>query len=335
MGKEAKLNPLYIFQDGFLRRKDNTLVLEGEEKKKYIPVENLLEIKVFGEMDINKRALEFLSTHQIPVHFFNRYGHFIGSFVPIQHNTNGSTILKQAEFYSDSQKRLGIARKFVSGAMENMGAVCSYYSRRGKTLGITAAEVKVAKHQVEKSNTISELMAMEGQFREKYYAQFDRILENEDFQMEKRTRQPPQNHLNTLISFGNSVLYSTVLTEILKTPLDPRIGFLHSTNFRRHSLNLDIAEIFKPIIVDRSIFQVVNRKQIGPEHFRGVENGIYLNQEGKKEFLKAMEDHLRMTIHHERLKRKVSFKSLIRHEGYKLIKHMIENREYDPYKLGA
>ncbi len=70
--------------------------------------------------------------------------------------------------------------------------------------------------------------------------------------------------MNTLISFGNSLMYSTVLTYIYQTPLDPRIGYLHSTNFRRFSLNLDISEIFKPIIVDRSILNLVNKKN----HFR-------------------------------------------------------------------
>lgn len=89
-------------------------------------------------------------------------------------------------------------------------------------------------------------MAVEGNAREIYYSAFDIIVDNEDFAFAKRTRRPPQNRLNALISFGNSLLYVTVLGEIYRTHLDPRIGFLHATNFRRFSLNLDVAEIFKP-----------------------------------------------------------------------------------------
>ena len=105
-------------------------------------------------------------------------------------------------------------------------------------------------------------MGIEGNIRDMYYKAFDSIINNKDFVFQERTRRPPKNHLNAMISFGNSLLYVLVLSEIYKTHLDPRIGFLHTTNFRRFTLNLDVAEIFKPIIVDRVIFTLISKKII-------------------------------------------------------------------------
>lgn len=119
-------------------------------------------------------------------------------------------------------------------------------------------------------------MGLEGNMRNLDHQALDAIVDNPLFTFEKRTRRPPRNHMNTLISFGNSILYTTILSEIYKTHLDPRIGFLHATNFRRFTLNLDIAEIFKPIIVDRTIFTLIGRNQLTEADFESEMGGILL-----------------------------------------------------------
>lgn len=327
------MNPIYLFKSGTLGRENNTLSLRNESETKYIPIETVSEIKIFGEVDLNKRILEFVSQHRVPLHFFNHYNHYIGTFYPYEFLSNGSTVLHQALFYQDQEKRLGIARRFVTGSMGNMRSLLQYYARKGKIKKEALEPMRELKETAISTKSINELMAMEGNYREWYYSFFDQIADNELFKFQKRTRQPPQNHMNTLISFGNSLLYSTVLTEIYKTALDPRIGFLHSTNFRKFSLNLDISEIFKPSIVDRTIFNLVNRNQLGEKHFKGVEGGIHLNEEGRKTFITEYENHLSQTLKHEQLKRKVSYRTLIRHEAYKLIKHLIADKEYTPFQM--
>lgn len=106
---------------------------------------------------------------------------------------------------------------------------------------------------------IEQLIAFEGQIKQTYFKAFSTIIDNPEFQFESRTRRPPKDYINTLISFSNSVLYTQVLSEIYQTHLDPRIGYLHTTNFRRFTLNLDMAEIFKLVIGDRTIFSVLNK----------------------------------------------------------------------------
>jgi CRISPR-associated protein Cas1 len=129
-------------------------------------------------------------------------------------------------------------------------------------------------------------------------------------------------------------MYTIALSEIYKTHLDPRIGFLHATNFRRFSLNLDIAEIFKPIIVDRLIFKLVNKNIIKSQHFEKRLNGIVLNEKGRELFIREMDERLKTTVKHKSLGRNVSYRTLIQLELYKIEKHLMSEGEYEPYVSG-
>jgi len=323
---------LYITSSGTLQRKANTLCLETEEGKKYFPIEQVRELHFFGEVTLNKRLLEFLSQQEILGHFYNRYGYYVGSFYPREHYNSGYLILKQVEHYLDEAKRWTLARAFVEGALGNLQKVLRYYARRGKALESVEETVRGHRERVGEAGGIEALMQVEGKAREAYYQAFDRILENPEFAFESRTRRPPRNRLNALISFGNSLLYTAVLSEIYKTHLDPRIGYLHTTNFRRFTLNLDVAEVFKPILVDRTIFALVQRRQVQPKHFEAALGGIVLNEEGRRRFLQVWEEHLQSTFQHRRLKRKVSYRHLLRLELYKLEKHLIGEKSYAPFQ---
>jgi len=323
------MESVYIFSSGHLKRKGNTLVFETEEGKKHLPVENVSEIRIFGEVSLNKRLLEFLTQKGIMVHFFNHFGFYIGSYYPRESNQSGMVTLQQANHYLDKEKRLELARRIVEGALYNI--MSTLKSQRSRDLEKIIENIAILKDKSQEARTISELMAYEGNAREIYYNAFNIILKNEKFRFTKREKRPPTNYINTLISFGNSLLYTTTLSEIFRTHLDPRIGYLHETNQRRFSLNLDIAEIFKPIIVDRVIFRLVNRSQIKEEHFSKIVGGLKLNDRGKRIFAKEYEARLKETISHSRLKRKVSFRTLIRLEAYKLEKHVLSVASYQPY----
>lgn len=324
--------PFYIFSDGKLERRQNTLAfVDAEGKRKYVPVENTSEIHIFGELDINKRLMEFLTQSEILLHFFNHHGYYIGSYYPREHYNSGCLILNQAEHYNDPAKRLDLACRFVSGAAENMKRVLAYYVRRGAEVQGSLEAIETAAGLIDQQDSNDALMAVEGNLREMYYGAFDTILKQEGFSFEKRSRRPPENRLNALISFGNSLMYVAALSEIYRTHLDPRIGFLHATNFRRFSLNLDVAEIFKPVFVDRLIFSLVNKGQIQPKHFSEATGGTMLTEAGRKIFVEEWERRLRGTIDHPKLKRKVSYRRLIRLELYKLEKHLLGDELYQPY----
>ncbi|RKY63323.1 MAG: subtype I-B CRISPR-associated endonuclease Cas1 [Candidatus Latescibacterota bacterium] len=323
---------IFVFSNGVLKRKQNTIYFEGEKGiKKFVPVENTNEIHILGEVTINKEILEFLSKNEIILHFYNYYGYYVGSYYPREHYNSGFMILKQAEFYLDREKRLNLAKKFVKGAVKNILKVLNYYNSRGINLKDVINKIESLKDFVEIQKNVDALMAIEGNIRDIYYSGFDLIVEDENFSMEERTRRPPKNRMNALISFGNSLLYTTVLSEIYKTHLDPRIGYLHTTNFRRFTLNLDVAEIFKPIIVDRIIFYLLNKGIIKPKDFDRRLGGLYLKETGRKSFIEKFEERLSTTIKHRKIGKKVSYRRLIRLELYKLEKHLLGEEVYEPF----
>jgi CRISPR-associated protein Cas1 len=321
----------YIFKSGRIRRQDNTIYLETEEEKKPIPIEDIESLYLFGEVDLNTKLLNFLAQKTIPIHFFNYYGFYSGSFYPRDYLVSGFLLLKQVEHYQDQKKRLFLAKEFIKSAASNILKNVKYYSNRKEDLGEWEADVSDKLAELEKPEDIPSLMASEGRLRNAYYKGFNSIL-NIDFEFEKRVRRPPDNMVNALISFGNGLLYATVLSEIYRTQLNPLISFLHEPGERRFSLSLDLSEIFKPIIVDHLIFRMINGKMLDEGDFDEDVNYCYLKEKGRKAFLKEYDEKLNTTIMHRTLKRKVSYRHLIRLECYKLVKHLSGVEEFKGFR---
>lgn len=322
---------IYIFNDGELKRKDNTFYFQTADKKTYLPIEELDSVWVFSEITLNKRFLDYASQKGILIHFFNYYEYYTGTFYPREHLNSGFVILKQAEAYLDDGKRMLLAKKLIHTAIENILVVLKYYKKRGKDVDRYISEIGNKLVQLEAADDTEVLMAYEGNIREQYYKAFNEIIQNQTFEFKGRSRRPPRDKINALISFGNSMMYTTVLSEIYETNLDPRIGYLHSTNARRFSLNLDMAEIFKPIIVDRVIFSVLNRNVITEKDFDENYGGILLKNTGRKKFIEEYNRKLMTTIQHKGIGRPVTYKRIIRLELYKLQKLITEGVDYDGF----
>ncbi|WAM33735.1 type I-B CRISPR-associated endonuclease Cas1b [Caldicellulosiruptor morganii] len=319
---------LYINSNGRLRRKENTLYFETETEKRAVDIENIEQIHIFGEVDLNTRALNYISQYGIVLHFYNYYGFYAGSFMPRKKNVSGDVVVRQALHYLDRDKRMFLAYCFVESAVYHM--MRNLRERKEAEAFLNAIEDEWENGRFNISS-IPELMGLEGRVRNIYYSSFNQFLP-EDFYMERREKRPPTNPINALISFGNSLIYSTILTEIYHTQLDPSISFLHEPGEKRFSLSLDISEIFKPLIVDSVIFKLLNNRQITLEHFDEDLNYCYLNQEGRKIFIKELQNKLETTVRHRQLNRNVSYKGYIRLECYKLIKHFIGDSVYSPLK---
>lgn len=331
----------YLFNPGKLSRKDNTLKfvpvtedengLEHEGQPRFIPIEGVSEFFVFGSLVANSALFNFLGQNDIAVHFFDYYENYTGSFMSKDYLLSGKMLLAQTSNYEDCSKRLVVARKFIEGASYNMIKNLQYYNRRGKDMEPMIEQMKGYASKLDQTQSIQEVMGLEGNIRQVYYESFNLILN--DFQMNGRSKQPPKNEVNALISFGNMMCYSFCLRSIHQTQLNPTISYLHTPGERRYSLALDLAEIFKPIIVDRTIFKVLNRKELQSKHFNSSLNKCILNEAGKKVFVKAIEDRMSETIQHRSLKRNVSYRHLIKLECYKLSKHLLGMEEYKPFKM--
>ncbi len=327
----------FILRNGIIERKHNTIYFiykdeSGEIQKRILPIEKIYCIYAHGRVTIRSGALSYLMQHGVPVHFFNKYGFYEGSFWPRESLVSGELLIKQVSFYLNKEKRLELAKEFVRGSLENILINLQYYERSKGSLKESIEEIRKINDSIERCKTIHEIMAMEGNARGVYYKSWNKILP-EIFYFDKRTRQPPRNMINALISFGNSLLYSTCLTEIYNTQLNPTISYLHEPSERRFSLSLDLAEIFKPLITDRTIFKLINQEKINETYFQKELNSCILNEKGKRKFLESYEKRLKTTIKHRSLKRKVSYQRLIRLECYKLIKHLIGMRKFKAFRI--
>jgi CRISPR-associated protein Cas1 len=327
----------YLFNPGRLSRKDNTLKFVpvdedgGEGPAKYIPVEGVSDFFCFGSLDANSALYNFLGRSGIAVHFFDYYEHYTGSFFPKEYLLAGKMQISQTKHYLETKKRLALARKFVSGAAFNMTKTLRYYLNRDKDVSVSIDNIEALTAQIENAGAVDELMGIEGNIRQCYYQAFDVIVN--DFQMEGRSKQPPGNELNAMISFGNMMCYALCLNQLYHTQLNPTISFLHEPGFRRFSLALDLAEIFKPVLVDRTIFRLLNKREIQGKDFDLKMNSCMLKESGRKVYVKAWEERISETFKHPVLNRSVSYKHLIKLECYKLSKHLLGLDEYKPYKV--
>ena len=314
----------YLLSEGILKRKENTIYFVNQKGKKPLPINKIYSVYAYGQITISSQVINLFAKEGIPIHFFNYYGFYNGSYYPRESLLSGDLLIKQAEHYLNFSKRLKLAKLFVEGSAKNILKVLSYY-KIDNNIKDTLKELKDAKR-------ITEVMNVEGRIRSEYYNYFDDILP-EEFKMEGRSRQPPKNMVNSLISFGNSLMYSTVLSEIYNTQLNPTISYLHEPSERRFSLSLDLSEIFKPILVDRVIFYLVNKKMITKKDFNQDLNCCLLNDNGRKTFVKEYNKRLEKTIKHKDLGRKVSYQRLIRLEAYKLKKHFLGMEKYEPFVI--
>jgi CRISPR-associated protein Cas1 len=322
------LRDYYIFKSGRIRRNENTVEFEDSNgEKKSLPINDIYCIHLFGEIDLNTKLIVFMNQHGIPLHFYNYYGYYSGSFYPREKLLSGFLIVKQVQHYLEPSKRLQIAKEFVSTAINNILSNLKHYKKNGKDVVQFIDKIKEEYFAIDSVSNVAELMGIEGRTRDTYYSSFGSFL-REGFEFEKRTKMPPQNMLNSLISFGNSLMYATVLTEIYHTQLTPTVSYLHEPGERRYSLALDISEVFKPLIVDRVIFNLINNRIIKEEHFVEELNFCYLNEQGRRIFLSEYQKKLDTTINNARLKRNISYKRLIRIECFKLVKHLLGEKDY-------
>jgi len=403
------LKNYYVLSNGRVKRDANTLYIENEAgQKKPVPVEDVESLYLYGEVDLNTRLLNFLSQKKIPLHVFNYYGFYAGSYYPREYLHSGYLLVHQVSHYGDSARRLHLARELVRGAAHSLLRNIAYYEKRkggagderepageigaddtplnsengansgvptdpdaeaavdaaatapalpasdpspeGETpeeadplvgavvwdeaaspLGTLRDVIGGLSDLIPAQADVNALRGIEGKMRERYYQAWRHIL-SDGWTFERRVRRPPDNEVNALISFGNSHLYTVCLGEIYRTQLTPTISYLHEPGARRFSLALDLSEIFKPLIVDRAIFRLINTGQLKDGHFDRSLDGCFLTDAGKKLFLNALEERLATTIKHRRLGRSVSYRHLIRLECYKLIRHLTGVETYRAFR---
>lgn len=347
----------YLFSNGRLRRRQNTLWFERADdartpgtdpddtgapsgrligEKAVLPVEAVDALHLFGEVDLNSKLVVFLAQARIPVHVYDYYGNYAATLYPREYLLSGRLTVAQVEHYLCPRRRLTLARAFVEAALFNIRRTLLYYEKRveeAEAVRAALAAVEQEAARVRSEPAIPELMAAEGRARDAYYRAWPALLGPATaaaFPFEARRRRPPSNALNAAISFGNALCYAACLKALYRTALDPTVSFLHEPGDRRFSLALDLAEVFKPLLVDRAIFRLLKTGRLQPRHFEPRLGGVYLTEAGRRRFVEAWDERLRRTVRHRGLGRHVSYERLVRLDAYRLVRHLTDPA--DPYQ---
>lgn len=309
-----------------IARKDQSLIIErADGTSVHIPVTDVRDIIACAPADLNTSVISLLNTHRINVHFLSHYGDYAGSLLTSDTSTSGQTVMAQALLAGDSTASLDIARRLVCAAAFNVRRVVS---RDLLTRPHTVLEKSAAA-----ATTREQLMGAEGTFRRSAWDVLDTRLPDW-LQLKGRSRRPPCNAGNAFISYANGITYARLLTAIRLTPLHSGIAFLHGTMERqRHSLALDLAEIFKPMYAERLLLRLAGRGQLKPHHFDVDTNQAMLSETGRKLVVQTIRDELAVTVQHRSLARKVAYDELMYLEALQLTRTCLEGTPYKPFRI--
>lgn len=295
------METVYVTQDSSIVRDQNTILIKTDSQKIRLPYENLAHIVCMTDGTISTKLISLCGKAGIRVSFFDYYGWFVGAFEPINSNKSGCVALRQANLLQ-TDKGINIGKKLIVGAVENQRLNLKYHQYRGNDkLSHSISTLENQIYRIENSKNRQEIMGNEGLAKRTYYECWKLIDPNLDFGVRKK--RPPNNIINCLISFINSMVYSAVRHEIAKTHLNETLSFLHAPSQSRSSLSLDVSEPFKPIITDLIIWKLIRKGEIDESYFEYPACNIcLLSPAGKKkiigEFSRLVEgqDGLRIKI---------------------------------------
>lgn len=308
----------YITKDSVLKISNNTITVITKEEKVVIPIERVDSIYFIGSGSITTGVIKKLKEYGIILHIYGKYGEYLGTFYPKEKHISGDLTIRQANAYLNHSERMNLAKKFIRGSMKNIERVVSRFK-----LGV------INPKDIDRISTVKQLMQKEGQFRREFYKLIDNRL-SPDYKINKRSRRPPTNRGNAILSFLNSLVYNLVSKEVYYTHLNPSISYLHEPFERRYSLALDVSEIFKPLISEWLLLKLINLKIIKKDVDFEDKNGIFLSKQGRKKVIEHFEEHITNRIKMKRSNKTTSIKELIRIELYKLEKHLLNIKEYKP-----
>ena len=272
--------------------------------------------------------MSLLNKHNIVILFFNFYGQYIGRFTPKQY-LDGKILINQIHIFENETIRYHIARTMIISSLKNCLALLKYYNKKQFPLLDNIIEIEsIIKECNNKS--VTELLLLEAQAKKIYFNSFDIILEKEKYHFIKETKNPPQNEINALLSYGYSLLYANYISVIDRSRLYSQISFVHSLTKCSESLQFDLADILKPVLIDRLVLSLCRHKSLKDEYFDYKKDRCYLNKKGVKFFVEKYENYLLKTI---KINNKYySYRNLISREVHLLSNYIAnESNDYKPY----
>lgn len=326
------LNTLYVTTEGaYLCQEGQSVVVRVErETRLRVPIHMLSSIVTFGQVSLSPSLLHFAAQHGVTVSFLSMYGRFLARVVG---PTSGNVLLRRAQYrFSDNtEQRSNIAKAVVLAKIANCRNVIQRAARDygegdgKKNLDWVSKRLKRQQELVKSAGELSVLRGLEGEAAALYFSVFDHLVvaQKEDFLFETRSRRPPLDNVNALLSFLYTLLVHDIRGALESVGLDPQVGFLHADRPGRPSLALDLMEEFRPVVADRLALTLINLKQVSPRGFRKTESGaVEMDDETRKTVLAAYQKRKQDEVFHPFFGEKLAAGLLFHAQAMLLARHL-------------
>lgn len=295
----------YLSKDGL-----NVVVSVDKEERFRIPVMNVESIVTFGYMGVSPGLMKLCTDNNVALVFMTPQGRFIGR---IQGATRGNVLLRKEQYSlsEDENVALHLAKLFIAGKVFNTRSVLQRYIRDNGTdedVETVIKQLDWRKNRIIQAKDMDTLRGEEGQAANSYFEVFDHLIlhQKEDFPFHGRSRRPPKDEVNAMLSFVYTLIANDVAAALESVGLDPYVGFMHTLRPGRTSLALDMMEELRAYLGDRLVLSMINRKQITKKDFiRQGDEGFVMTDDCRKELLSSWQKRKKETIEHPYLKEKI------------------------------
>lgn len=337
-------NTLYLTQDDlYLYQEGETIVIEKKkEKVLQLPVHNLEGIVIFSHTSVTPQVLDLCSSHDIHVSYISHTGKFL---VKIQNPMHGNVTLRRDQFRlaEDEAESIKVARNLVMGKIFNSRTVLQRLLRdHGENLDKERIVSIIGSLQHTLNylyfvNSFEELLGKEGDSAKLYFSVFNELIrdKNEGFIFNGRSRRPPLDEVNALLSYFYVLLSHEMKSALETVGLDPQVGFYHQVRSGRASLAMDMIEELRPYVVDRFVVSLINNHQVYKSDFEIRENdGVLIKDESRSRLLELWQARKRDVITHPYFKEKIEI-GLIPYAQAQLMARFIRKDldEYPPFLM--
>lgn len=324
------MSTLYLDKRGMVLTKKNHLLVvkcEGEASREVLP-EMIERIILYNGCTLTSDALSLILKYDIPLSILDRH-RFAGYLNP-SNQKNTPIRYQQYEVFRDTSLRLEIFKEILDAKIYNQYRFLKkHLSYKSNTdYDAKLKQIDTMRRGINTKTDIDSLMGYEGMMAKVFFSIFGAIFPD-PFSFSIRTRRPPKDPANAVLSFGYSVLLSEINSFVLSLGLDPNVGFIHTMDYSRPSLSLDILEEFR-FVIDSVTLALFNRNMLKPEDFEESDDRVYLNETGRKRFFESYEEKMRTKQTY--LGEKRDYRDIIKLQTVKVKKFVQHQLPYVPYK---
>ncbi len=350
------MSVLYVTEQGaFLAKAGERIVVKKKDRVlRWVRGPEVSQIILFGNVGLTTQAVSYILKRGIDLVFLSAGGEYRGRLIT---DLGKNVALRRMQFerFSDASFSLQLAKEFVRGKVENSISLLRNYNRRLKDedVALSCHRLRRTLAKVDGAKGIDELMGMEGEAARVYFSGFGKCIREGEFTFVKRTRRPPRDEVNAMLSFGYTLLSSVVSGAIAVTGLDPFFGSFHSVEYGRQSLVLDLMEEFRPVVVDSVVLKLINRRVVAVSDFVRNRESEWLSEDdelegdaldlddypvlmtyaGRKKFIQALEARLKERLLYVRYGKRLKLRDIIIEQARLLVRSVSGEERYSPFRM--